>query len=166
MLITFFTLGHLIYLYYYSLVIKFKKKYMHQENVNLILYLQDSASSKLLAEAIVQLFAILCNHCYFTFFCTAPVSPRWWKPSSNSYNQKEILKLLWGTGNMWMLLFFPEPLTYIIKTLVSLFELSLWETCPYSWNVFGIFCLCTIQILLKHEKKWAATSKGKWWHAK
>lgn len=53
MLITIFTLGHLIYLKYYSLIIKFKKKYMHQEDINLILYLQDSASSKLLAEAII-----------------------------------------------------------------------------------------------------------------
>lgn len=52
MLITIFSLGHLIYLKYYSLI-KFKKKYMHQENTNLILYLHNSASSKLLAEAIV-----------------------------------------------------------------------------------------------------------------
>lgn len=29
------------------------KKNKHQENINLILYLQDSASSKLLAEAVV-----------------------------------------------------------------------------------------------------------------
>lgn len=53
MLITILTLGHLISLKYYSLIIKFKKKYMHHENTNLILYLKDSASSKLLAATIV-----------------------------------------------------------------------------------------------------------------
>lgn len=46
---------------------------MHHENTNLILYLQDSVSSKLLAETIVWLFANLSNHCYFKF-CSIPVS--------------------------------------------------------------------------------------------
>lgn len=35
------------------IIIKFKNKYMLHENTNLILYLQDSASSDLLAAAIV-----------------------------------------------------------------------------------------------------------------
>lgn len=35
------------------IIIKFQKKHMPHENTNLILYLQDSASSDLLAAAIV-----------------------------------------------------------------------------------------------------------------
>lgn len=35
------------------IIIKFKEKYMPHENTNLILYLQNSASSDLLAAAIV-----------------------------------------------------------------------------------------------------------------